>query len=870
MSKPPNSNSLLQASSEGVSGLKLEYQRRRELHRSMYSAELLQLRRASELQRSIVGSATIRIPNWLSALFNNAAHPFKTIQQIWQTATVRTESWNDPLTLKALRSIFDADAYLALYPDVRSDQIDAWDHFVEFGVSESRNPNKYFDVRWYLENNSDVRSSRMPAVVHYVKHGARELRHPGPKFNARQYVREHPDAKENPLSHFLTLGDKGHHLSTPKPKTTAVIESVRKGECTSERKSASIAVIIPAYRGLVETQRCIESVLADSVCPPERIIVIDDSSPEKELSEYLDELSRGGSITLIRNEQNRGFVASVNIGMSAAGSDDVVLLNSDTEVPPGWLRRLEKQAYSNDSVGTVTPLSNNATICNYPNLAGAEIPSQYSLTDVDEAAQRANSGLSVEIPTAVGFAMFIKRRCLTDVGLFDEKTFGLGYGEENDFCLRASERKWTHLLALDTYVYHKGEVSFGKVSPSRDKALGRLLKKFPNYLKLIEEYASLDPARIHRFAVTAALFDNTRKPLVLLVSHALGGGTQRHINDLVTSCSSQMNFLLLLPTDGGYELSVPGLEGHAKLRLSRLEEAELLGVLQLFNIARIHLHHVLGFDREIESIVRRIGVPFDFTVHDFLTICPRINLVTPELGSYCGEASEADCNRCISIGTPPISPARNIFEYRWRHRWLVDDAERVICPSEDARLRLQRYGFTREFIVVPHEEKIRISQYSGQSRDESQSTVHVAILGGLGPHKGLQLVKETVMAARQEKLEFTLIGASDPLLKLPRWAKYKETGRYDEGDLRSLISEVSPDLFWFPSICPETYNYTLSIALAEGKPIVATSIGAFPERLAGRENSILLSPFAEPADWISAFLSLKVPRKSHAAQTGEI
>jgi len=201
---------------------------------------------------------------------------------------------------------------------------------------------------------------------------------------------------------------------------------------------------------------------------------------------------------------------------------------------------------------------------------------------------------------------------------------------------------------------------------------------------------------------------------------------------------------------------------------------------------------------------------------------------------------------------------------------LIDDAERVICPSEDAKFRLQRYGFTREFTVVPHEESIGVDLNSGQQRDQSHPKLRIAILGGLGPHKGLQLVKETVAAARQENLDFTLIGASDPLLKLPRWAKFRETGRYDEGDLRSLISEVAPDLFWFPSICPETYNYTLSVALEEGRPIVATSIGAFPERLAGRENSILLSPFAEPADWISAFLSLKVPRKSHPAQTGEI
>ena len=57
--------------------------------------------------------------------------------------------------------------------------------------------------------------------------------------------------------------------------------------------------------------------------------------------------------------------------------------------------------------------------------------------------------------------MYIRRAALADVGLFDADAFGRGYGEENDFCLRASARGWRHLLACDTFVYHEGAVSFG-------------------------------------------------------------------------------------------------------------------------------------------------------------------------------------------------------------------------------------------------------------------------------------------------------------------------------------------------------------------------------------------------------------------------
>ena len=67
--------------------------------------------------------------------------------------------------------------------------------------------------------------------------------------------------------------------------------------------------------------------------------------------------------------------------------------------------------------------------------------------------------------------MYIRRAALADVGLFDADAFGRGYGEENDFCLRASARGWRHLLACDTFVYHEGTVSFGAgAQPLRDRA----------------------------------------------------------------------------------------------------------------------------------------------------------------------------------------------------------------------------------------------------------------------------------------------------------------------------------------------------------------------------------------------------------------
>src|SRR5262249_16828860 len=101
-----------------------------------------------------------------------------------------------------------------------------------------------------------------------------------------------------------------------------------------------VDIIIPVYRGFEETRRCLTSVLADSERPAGVIRVIDDCSPDPELSQWLSTLADSGVIELSRNDRNIGFVKTVNKGMVGAGRHDVVLLNSDTEVPQGFVRRL--------------------------------------------------------------------------------------------------------------------------------------------------------------------------------------------------------------------------------------------------------------------------------------------------------------------------------------------------------------------------------------------------------------------------------------------------------------------------------------------------------------------------------------------------
>ncbi len=269
----------------------------------------------------------------------------------------------------------------------------------------------------------------------------------------------------------------------------------------------TVEIVMPVYGNLPSVQRCLRSVQNAPVACAWHLTVINDASPDPAVQAWLREFALAHPhTTIVENARNLGFVGTVNLGMRLAGRRDVVLLNSDTEVANDWLDRLRTAALSNERVGTVTPFSNNATICSYPDYcADNPLPQGEDTASMDGAIAAVNRGRTIDIPTAVGFCMYIRRACLDAVGEFDAASFGQGYGEENDFCLRASAQGWRHLHALDVFVFHEGGASFKEQRHAlQAQALATIRRLHPGYEDLIREFVQRDPARPFRAAIDRA------------------------------------------------------------------------------------------------------------------------------------------------------------------------------------------------------------------------------------------------------------------------------------------------------------------------------------------------------------------------------
>lgn len=260
-----------------------------------------------------------------------------------------------------------------------------------------------------------------------------------------------------------------------------------------------VDIIIPMYNAYDLSARCIESVLRNSDhC---RLILVDDASTDRRIASLLDGVAaipaKALQVVKLTNQENLGFVRTVNQAYSLT-RNNFVILNSDTEVPPGWLDRLFVPLEMDPAIASATPFSNAATICSFPVMGeDNEIYLGLDVEVLDDYFRLHAPSKTIDIPSGVGFCMAFSWRITNEIGLFDDEAFGRGYGEENDFCMRAFKKGYRNVLVPNLFVYHKHGGTF---DPEEKKVLmGKnsttLLARYPEYDELVRRFIEVDPAR---------------------------------------------------------------------------------------------------------------------------------------------------------------------------------------------------------------------------------------------------------------------------------------------------------------------------------------------------------------------------------------
>lgn len=648
-----------------------------------------------------------------------------------------------------------------------------------------------------------------------------------------------------------------------------------------------IDIIIPIYNAYEDLKKCVESVLKYTDLTSHRLLLINDVSPDLRISVYLKKINRP-NIIILENEQNLGFSGSINKGIKTSENRDVILLNSDTIVTRNWVEKIISCAYSDAAIATVTPLSNNATLCSVPAfLKENKLPDNYTLDEYADLIENISLKKYPRIPVANGFCIYIKREVIEKIGMFDSATFGRGYGEENDFCYRAEQVGYYHVMCDNTYIYHTGTSSF--ISKEKQKYIEeheRILNdRYPEQNHAVAVYCRDNPNKwVQENIKLWTDIKNGKKNILFLVqsdfrkdAHDHLGGTQLHVKDMTMIMRKTYNVFVIARnieylnltvytdrTEHSFKYYIGNASRYAVFHDKRF--SELYGaILDVFRIDLVHIHHTKNLSLELYYEAYKRNIPILTTLHDFFSVCPCIKLMDCH-GSLCIKKN-SDCGECVKKLYGIQENIKYISIWREEYFKVLNMSKKIIVPSQSTKeILLQFYpDLKNRFQVVEHGMEIMKRKNNGRT-DE----LHVAILGGPDKEKGSEIAYQLINNSPKDIhwYAFGIWGYNN--LSLLNKNNYTKIGLYERDEFPSLVEKYKINIACILSIWPETYCYTLSEAIMCGIPVIATDIGALGERMRKLKCGWLVRPNRAYEDTMNIIKEVYKDKKIYLEKQKEI
>lgn len=591
-----------------------------------------------------------------------------------------------------------------------------------------------------------------------------------------------------------------------------------------------VSIVIPVFNHFDGVLKCLYSVVTHTD-KNTSVVVVDDKSSDGSFTDWLSKQDidlSGWQFEILENEANLGFTRSVNRGMAHVAPNDVIILNSDTIVTKGWVKKLAQAAYSRADVATVTPFTNNGTVCSLPIfLEDNPLPPHLSIDAFAEVVEASSERTYPTLPTCVGFCTYIRRSALDAVGLFDEESFPRGYGEENDFSCRSQKAGYVDLLADDTFVFHAGGQSFGLERKKLMEAGEAVLRaRYPAYYPNVGNFIRENPLselqnRIHRGLLKHS--EKEAKPRILHILHNGPysarrdpiGGTERHVQGIIESLE-EFSHWSLVKDKNHYILESFSAGFPIQLSYDADDPDAFEKILDPSIFSLVHVHHTRWFDLKqlVETLKDRI--PYIVSLHDFVSICPRFHLFTIG-GKHC---SGVECKSACGYSDHYMQ------EYREQGLSLLRHSRKNIAFSSNTVEYLERL-----LSEVPPIEIVQHGVNKIQSiehKADPLSPLSIVTVAPHGRHKGGQIFKDlfrisTLPSGRD--IHWSVLGD---------WKQVGVEsclGAYTREDVGEKLRSANPQLGILLSLCPETYSLACDELLSAGIPLIVGPLGAPAERI---------------------------------------
>jgi len=594
-----------------------------------------------------------------------------------------------------------------------------------------------------------------------------------------------------------------------------------------------VDVVIPIYNAIEYAENCIASVIKNENGLISQIIVVDDGS-DSATSIRLTELAKQSSLVhLITLSTNKGYTKAVNTGIKQSSANYVVLLNSDTIVSADWLEKMIRCAESDEKIGIVGPLSNAASWQSVPSLLDQdgnfkvnELPENISVEQMADMVENASICAYPHTPFVNGFCFLIKRQVIDEIGIMDEDNFPIGYGEENDYSIRAQDAGFSLSIADDTYVYHAKSKSFGHsqrmaLSARGSKALkdkhgknkvGGLVKKMKNN-KVLDAVRSSVAKMLDIYQIKVKINPSDLNILFILPSPGVGGGSHSIVQEVVAMQNLGIN---------------------AKIGI---EEQHLTNSYQRYKDIDNVKYLFVGYK---ENTLLALAKSFDVviaTIYYSSQIVKRITGIYPHiLPAYYVQDYEP---MFFEKGTGAWKEARTSYT-------LVDNMLLFAKTSWIAREVAQHHGISVRK-VVPSIDHI-VYHPSVVDKKEKQVIYLAAMVRPQTPRRGAERTMKVLASLKYKydsKVEIQIFGCEDSDLefkKLKRDFNFRNLGVLDRPSVSSClqVADIFIDLSDY-----QAFGRTSLEAMACGATAVVPCFGGGDEYAIDGYNSLVVDPFDE-------------------------
>lgn len=218
-----------------------------------------------------------------------------------------------------------------------------------------------------------------------------------------------------------------------------------------------VTIVIPNYNGIKYIRGCMDSLRRQKEAGAEfDIVVVDNASGDGSLEILQQEYPEALLIVL---DTNTGFCHAVNMGIKAAGTPYVILLNNDTVVKPGFVNNLVEAIEKDEKIFSVSPMMLSMQDENIIDDAGdgyCLLGWAYSRGKGKPADKYEKS---VDIFAACGGASIYRKSVFEEIGYFDENHFA--YLEDIDIGYRARIYGYRNVYEPGAKVLHAGSATSG-------------------------------------------------------------------------------------------------------------------------------------------------------------------------------------------------------------------------------------------------------------------------------------------------------------------------------------------------------------------------------------------------------------------------